>query len=296
MENTKSSTGLKIALGIALALFLGTIFYTSKLYNEKKTNEAQLQDEKALVMKDLNAMAEQYDVAIGENKIANDRLIDAKDRIHGLMDSLKVSETNVRSLWRYKKKFLSLQEEMDVLLAENDKLKVENKLLATSLDSTRVQLEERTIFTDSLLTQNTELATVVEDAAALGVVGLKGFGVKERTSGKLVPMGRASRVDKIRVCYTVPKNKLTESGNKEFYVQVIGPGDLVLGENAQIVFQDTNKTLNYSMVSKFNYENSSLDVCEFATASGDDKFEKGSYTVNVFDQNELIATNTFTLK
>ena len=71
---------------------------------------------------------------------------------------------------------MALQEEMDVLLAENDRLKVENELLATSLDSTQVQLAERTMFTDSLLVQNTELATVVEDAAALQTVGLKGYG------------------------------------------------------------------------------------------------------------------------
>ena len=296
MENTKSNNGLKIALGIALALFLGTIFYTSKLYNEKKTNEAQLVEEKALVMKDLNAMAEQYDVAIGENKISNDRLVDAKDRINGLMDSLKVSETNIRSLWRYKKKYLSLQEEMDVLLTQNDQLKVENKLLATSLDSTRVQLEERTVFTDSLLVQNTELATVVEDASALGTVGLKGFGVIERSTGKLIPTERARRADKIRVCYTVPQNRLTQVGNKEFYVQLVGPNEMVLGENAQIVFEDVNKTINYSMISKFNYENSSLDICEFVVASGDTKFEVGKYVVNVFNKSELIATNTFTLK
>ncbi len=42
MENSNSkSTGLKVALGILLALFLGTGFYTSKLYNDKKETESQ---------------------------------------------------------------------------------------------------------------------------------------------------------------------------------------------------------------------------------------------------------------
>ena len=91
MENSKSNTGLKVALGIALALFLGTIFYTSKLYNDKKENEAQLTEEKALVMKDLTAMSAQYDLAIGENEVSNQRIVEAKERIQGLMDSLKVS-------------------------------------------------------------------------------------------------------------------------------------------------------------------------------------------------------------
>ncbi len=296
MENTKNNIGLKVALGIALALFLGTVFYTSKLYNDKKENEAQLTEEKALVMKDLTAMSAQYDLAIGENEVANQRIVEAKERIQGLLDSLKVSETNVRSLWRYKKKYLALQDEMDIILAENDKLKVENKLLASSLDSTRVQLEERAMFTDSLLVQNTELAGVVEDASSLTMLGLKGFGVIERSSGKLIPTERARRADKIRVCYTVPQNKLAKSGDTEFYIQVLDPKDNVLGINEQVVFDEGIKTLNYSMISKFNYENSSLDVCEFVAANGDENFEKGRYVVNVFNKNELLSTSTFTLK
>src|SRR5690606_12108630 len=108
---------------------------------------------KQLVMNDLNNMAKQYDIAIGENEVNNQKLVEAKERIQGLIDSLKISETNVQSLWRYRQKYVNLQKEMDVLLAENDKLKVENQLLATSLDSTKVQLEQRTMFTDSLLVQ-----------------------------------------------------------------------------------------------------------------------------------------------
>ena len=135
MENNKSNTGLKVALGIALALFVITGIYTFDLMKDKKDTEAQLMEEKQLVMNDLNNMAKQYDIAIGENEVANQNLIEARERIQGLMDSLKISETNVRSLWRYKQKYTALQQEMDVLLAQNDSLRVENSLLATSLDS-----------------------------------------------------------------------------------------------------------------------------------------------------------------
>ncbi|HNQ26752.1 MAG TPA: chromosome partitioning protein ParA, partial [Aquaticitalea sp.] len=187
MENSNNSkgVGLKIVLGIVLALFLGTGFYTSKLYKEKKENEATLVKEKQQVMADLSNMAKQYDIVIGENETMNKDLVEARNRIQGLMDSLKVSQNSVASLWQYKKKFLSLQEEMNVLLTENDRLKIENSLLATSLDSTNVMLAERTKFTDSLLIQNTEISNVLESAAVLQTVGLKGFGVIERSSGKL---------------------------------------------------------------------------------------------------------------
>jgi len=293
MEN-KSNTGLKVGLGIALVLFLATGFYTMNLYKESNETKKELNEEKQLVMNDLNAMAKQYDEAIAENDIANKDLIEARERIQGLIDSLRISETNVKSLWRYKTKYRNLQKEMDILLAQNDSLRIENSYLATSLDSTRVRLEERTMFTDSLLVQNTALAEVVENASILNTVDLKGFGVIERTSGKLIPTERARRADKIRVCFTVAKNTLVQAGDQELYVQVIDPNNNILGANEQVIFED--KTLNYSVVSKFNYENSNLNVCEFVTAKGDNDFEKGRYVVNVFNQKDLVSTSEFTLK
>jgi hypothetical protein len=295
MENKSESNnnGLKVILGIAVVLLLGTAFYTYNLYNDSENTQRQLTEEKALVLKDLNNMAQQYDAAIGDNEVANAKLVEAKGRIEGLMDSLKVSDNNVRSLWRYKKKFLALQDEMDNILAENDSLKVENSFLATSLDSTKVRLEERIVFNDSLLAQNTELANIVEDAAVLSTVGLKGFGVIVRRSGKLIPTERASRSDKVRVCYTVSKNKLVADGDKEFFVQVLDPNDNVLGLNDQIQFGEN--VLNYSLISKFNYESDNLDICDFVEARGDG-FEKGRYIVNVFDQNNLVSTSQFELK
>ncbi|GAA4807988.1 chromosome partitioning protein ParA [Litoribaculum gwangyangense] len=294
MENNKSSMGLKVALGIAVVLFLATGFYTMNLYSNSKKVQQDLTEEKQLVMNDLNAMAKQYDEAIGENEVANKNLIEARARIQGLIDSLKISETNVKSLWRYKSKYLALQKEMDVLLAQNDSLRVENSYLATSLDSTRVRLEERTIFTDSLLVQNNALAEVVSDASVLTAVDLKASGVIVRTSGKVIPTERSSRSDKIRICFIVAKNKLIQAGEQELYVQVIDPKNNTLGLNEQVTFGE--KTLNYSLISKFNYENANLNICEFVTPKGDADFVDGRYIVNVFNEKDLVATSEFTLK
>lgn len=294
MEKSSSNGNvLKIALGIAVVLFLGLGFYTSKVVKDNKKNEAELVKEKQQVMADLSNMAKQYDIAISENEVNNEKLIEARERIQQLMDSLKISQTSVNSLWRYKTKFLALEDEMDKLLAENDRLKIENNLLVATLDSTQVQLAERTMFTDSLLVQNTELATIVKGASILQPVNLKGFGVIERNTGKLIPTERAGRSDKLRVCFTVARNNLIESGDKSLYVQVIDPLNNVLGVNQQVSFED--KSLNYSLISTFNYENKNLDVCEFVT-SKDGKFEKGTYKVNVFQDQNLVSITEFTLK
>src|SRR5690606_37197267 len=124
--NNNKNTGLKIALGILLALFIGTGFYTSKLYNDKKQNEAELTKEKQLVMNDLSNMAKKYDIAIDENEVAYEDLDEARNRIEGSMDYLKRSKHSQNSLMSFRKKYISIQEEMNIRLAENDKLKIEN--------------------------------------------------------------------------------------------------------------------------------------------------------------------------
>lgn len=294
MSDNKVNLGLKIALGVLLALLIGTGIYTSSLYKNKIETESQLTEEKALVMKDLNAMASQYDLAISENEVTNQNLVDAKLRIQTLIDSLEISEANFKSLSKYKRRYIALQKEMDKLLIENDKLKVQNGLLASSLDSTRVELAQREFFTDSLMFQNVALSEVVESAAVLTTTNLKGFAVIEKGSGKQIPTEKARRANKIKVCYSVAKNTLVQPGDQELYVQIIDPKNNILGANEQLQFGD--ETLNYSIVSKFNYEGKNLNICEFIGTKGKEPFEKGSYKVNVFNSNERIAGHIFDLK
>ena len=127
----KTSIGLKVGLGILLVLFLGTAFYASKLYTENQKEEKAWATEKQQLINDYTNIRDQYDEAIAESDVKDQDLIEARDRIQGLMDSLKVSQKSVNSLWSYKKRFLALQEEKEELLAENDRLKVENEYLAT---------------------------------------------------------------------------------------------------------------------------------------------------------------------
>ena len=299
MESKTVNTSIKVALGIAIALFVGLGVFSTSLYKEKVENEKVLVDEKTKVLNELNQMAVQYDVAMRENKVVNQNLVEAKARIESLIDSLKVSETNVKSLWKFKKKYLALQKEMDFILTENDKLKVENQLLATTLDSTKVDYElklaERTTFTDSLLVQNTALVDIVEGAAVLSANSMNVTVVIERSSGKQIPTELARRSDKIRICFTVAKNKLVQAGDKELFVQVIDPKNNILGVNEQITFGE--EVLNYSLISKFNYENQSLPICEYLAKKNDDvDFEKGTYKVNVFNGKELVTSSQFTMK
>ena len=67
-------------------------------------------------------------------------------------------------------------------------------------------------------------------------------------------------------------------------------------ELRDIIDEFEEKTLNYSIISKFNYENGNLNICEFVASKGESNFEKGRYVVNVFNEKDLVSTSEFTLK
>lgn len=293
MNSTPSSKGSKAAI-IILALFLlGTLFYSFQMHLDNKETEAILQSEKNEVLRDLENMSSLYNEANADNEVANKKLIEAQARLDALMEELKASKSSVSTLLKYKKKYFQLESEMEVLLEANATLKFQNALLETSLDSTQVQLSSQLASNATLSEQNLQLSESVDAAKKLSVERLNAYGVIQRKSGKLVPTTRASRVDNLRICYSVSSNVLTESGTKKYFVQVIDPSLNVIGSNTPVQFEDD--ILKYSYVSAFTYDNQLLDVCDFVSSEEGD-YEKGAYTVNVFDQNRLVSSSTFTLK
>ena len=263
------------------------------MHLDNKETEAILQSEKNEVLRDLENMSSLYNEANADNEVANKKLIEAQARLDALMEELKASKSSVSTLLKYKKKYFQLESEMEVLLEANATLKFQNALLETSLDSTQVQLSSQLASNATLSEQNLQLSESVDAAKKLSVERLNAYGVIQRKSGKLVPTTRASRVDNLRICYSVSSNVLTESGTKKYFVQVIDPSLNVIGSNTPVQFEDD--ILKYSYVSAFTYDNQLLDVCDFVSSEEGD-YEKGAYTVNVFDQNRLVSSSTFTLK
>lgn len=290
--NSKQPSNQKIIIGILALLLVGLAIFSGALYSEKNENEQILTKEKQQVLADLNALTLQYDEVIADNKIVNDDLIDARERIDNLVDSLTNSQSSVKDLIGYKNLYIKLKKEKELLFEENERLRIENTSLTATLDSTSIQLYETKLFSDALLDQNKTLTDVVKNASYLQVLGLDAVGVIERSSGKLIPTERARRSDKLKVCFMIAKNDLVESGDKALYVQVIDPKNNVLGLNNELVFNED--VLNYSLISSFNYENNNLDICEYI--SSDEKFETGNYTVNIFNKNALLSSTTLTLK
>jgi len=295
MTETKNNNGLKVLAGLLGVVLLGTIIYTVSLYQDKKKTETVLTQEKDLVVEDLNSLKSEYDKAILESNATNEELVTARDNIAKYLDSVKTMKADIASLSRYRRQVGVLKAEREQLLKQVDSLTRSNTLIAMQRDSTYVELEKQTVFNDSLVVQNTQLADAVEKGSALNLSKFSVDAVKERSSGKLVSTSRSKATDKFKICFTVADNVIAEAGDREFFVEVLDPQGNVLGESYSKT-NDSGASVTYSKGTNFYYENKSLDVCDYINKPAGD-FQKGNYMVNVYDDGlKLLGTSKFALK
>jgi hypothetical protein len=294
-ETTKNNNGLKVIAGLLGVVLLGTLIYTVSLYQDKKKTEVALTSEKDLVVKDLDNLKSEYDKAILESNATNEYLVEARDRIAKYIDSVQSMKADLSTLSRYRRQVSVLKKEREQLIRQVDSLTTSNSLLAMERDSTFVELEKQAVFNDSLVVQNTQLAEAVERGSALNLSTFTVDAVRERSNGKMVSTTRASRTDKLKVCFTIADNVIADAGDREFLIEVLDPQGNVLG-GGSTKSNDEGASVTYSKGTDFYYENQDLDVCDYINKPAGN-FQTGNYMVNVYDDKlKLLSTSRFALK
>lgn len=292
MENPKNNnSSLKAVIAVLAVLLIGSLVYIFKLSSDTEVVKTELtttMTEKESVMKDLQELKATYDAAIAENTSMSDELIQERDKVVALMDDLNKSKGDVS---KYKSQVQAMQAKMKTLVAENDELKKQNGVLTTQRDSTIVVLGESKKYNEVLVGQNEELAKTVEKGSKLSILNTKTAAYKLKSSGKQIETDKASRADVLKVSFTIAENSIAKSGDKTYYIQVIDAKNNVLGEKKTESFGDNS--LTYSFKTTVKYENKTVNVTE--DLPGKD-FAKGTYFINVFDNDELVSKTSFSLR
>ena len=282
-----------ILIGLLLVLLVSLAGYTYTLIQQNKETVLFLEADKAEVQKELEALVVSYNEILQDNKLKDKDLIAARDRIIVLLDSVKDYKANLSIITRYKAQVRGLKNERTQLFKRADSLLVVTQRLAIEKDSTTAVLIKTIKVVDSVTTANTQLFNSLEKGALIGISNLDATAIIVRKGGKIKETKRASRADKIRVCYTIAPNTLAQAGDRVLYVQVINPDNNIIGDKSNITFgQDL---LTYSKSESVFYENQALDVCAIVGTAGQDVL-KGLYTINIFDAQRQIGSTTLILK
>ena len=283
----------KILIGLLVVLLVSLAGYTYTLIQQNKETVLFLEADKAEVQKELEALVVSYNEILQDNNLKDKDLLAARDRVIALLDSVKDYKANLSIITRYKAQVRGLKNERTQLFKRADSLLVVTQRLAIEKDSTTAVLIKIIKVVDSVTTANTQLFNSLEKGALIGISNLDATAIIVRKGGKIKETKRASRADKIRVCYTIAPNTLAQAGDRVLYVQVINPDNNIIGDKSNITFgQDL---LTYSKSESVFYENQALDVCAIVGTTGQDVL-KGLYTINIFDAQRQIGSTTLMLK
>jgi len=285
------SKALPAILGI---LFVAAAAFAISLYISGKKTEEALNAEKAEVIQELEGLKSDYDKSILETNALSEELLAARGEIANYIDSVKTLKADVATLSRFRRQVYQLRKERATLMARLDSLTASNIALQSLNEATQKELERVAALNDSIVQQNIILEQENRIAAQLRLESLNVQAVKVKNNGNFKDVKRARRTDNFKVCFTVRDNAIAQAGDKNFFIEVLGPDGNLVGVSESVSVN--SRTLSVSKVTAFYYENDTLDVCDYV-GSTTGELAKVNYMVNVYDNDlELIGTSKFFLK
>jgi hypothetical protein len=120
---------------------------------------------------------------------------------------------------------------------------------------------------------------------------------KLKGGDKEQPTEKASRTDRVRVCFTIGENPLVTSGKKIIYIRISRPDNVVVIKSKYDTFAFNGQTVPYSIREDIDYAGKSMNVCvNWTKRNTDEPAMKGKYNVTVFTEDKEIGSGTFELR
>lgn len=298
MDIQDNKFNYKIIFAALVAVIIGILIAFYYSYAQSRTQISYLEEEKGLLVKDLTLMKTEVDRLSALNEVNEIELQDSRYKVQQLLDSVGRLNFTVDKLREYKKELRKLEARHDSLKLKNNFLKYNNMLLADKYEETRKMIEELRGKSSSLAEaeallrkKNKELSEELKVKSYLKLQNSEGSGFRLR-GGKPIKTNKASTIEKLRGCVTIMGDPNARNEERVIYFQFLGPTMGVIEDNANTISVNGNI---YSKRVELIFMGEEVYVCDFITIP-EGSLTEGTYTLNVFEDEKLLATTEFQLK
>ncbi|WP_439150985.1 hypothetical protein [Winogradskyella sp.] len=279
------------SLLVVLAV-LGIFSFTN--YQSVKSYEDFLKQEKHLIEVELSEMLNSSNDLSQDYDLMASQLQEAKLETKNALDSLRLLKSDLSIITKFKDQLIVLKSKNRVLLGTIDSLNSANLKLEKENRYALNTIEKKTNVINDLEETNASLHKTIDKAALLKANRIDAQAYKLR-SGKKRFTARAKSANAIDVCILLSENSLTKKGEKEIFIQIVGPNNNVVADKGEAVFGDNS--LIYSSRELINYDNQNLEICTAIEAPVEDQpLLKGYYFINVFHKNRKLGSTSIQLK
>lgn len=302
IPSPSSTHWLYIVLGIFALLIIGLSIWLISI----KSNLNVLKTEKEIQKVELQREVDSLLVAHNQTKQEYSSFAESVDA--QLVEKDSIIQANAKEIkrlldteWEYykvKKKLTQLQTISQVYVRQMDSMYTVNRELAEENERIKEEFNIEKKRNKQLNKVKEELADKVETATILRAFNIEAVGMRQRGNNKEIETDKINRIERIKVCFTIAKNVIVSSGEKNIYLRISQPDGKVLikGRGDEYSFMYKGERLQYSIISTINYQNVDETICVYWDKRDSQELQKGVYNVDIYENDHLIGNTAFTFR
>ncbi len=267
--------------------------YSFSNYNSLKSHQEFIEQETLLVQNELNEMIKSYDDLKINNNAIELEFKKTKAELETALATLLNSKPDVTLISKYRNQIATLKKEKTKILSQFESIQSQNALLQDEVNNFSIKIESQN---NQLLTLEKEkdiLSQTINRMVSLSTDNVSAIALDNLNSRTDIKTSSIDRLDNIEVCLTLLSNQFTPEGNKNIYVQILGPNNQLVVERGHINFKDTSFSYSGMTVVNNNFDN--IDVCTKINVNSKKSFKEGIYNVVVFQDNLPIGSTQLEL-
>jgi hypothetical protein len=281
-----------IVLMLVVVLAVLSFLYFAQRKNNRLIVK-QITTQKDSIQSELGRIITGYDSLKVENDTLTTRIAVSRTRVKELLNEVaQTKKISLDKIGRYQKEVTTLRDIMRNYVVQIDSLNKRNQVLMAENLEVKEQAKQTETRNVQLSQEKEQLEKDLKKAAALEALGISAIALNDR--GKDTRF--ANRASMIRVNFTMGKNVTSKKGDKNIYIRIMRPDQLLLNKSEADIFKFENMKIPFSAVREVTYEGLELPVAIFWDNQGQSPLIPGDYTIDLFADGNNIGTTRLVLK
>lgn len=300
--DNKEQDSKKVIVIVVISILLGVNglllwqFFDKKTHLEEvnKTLDSTIAERDA-ISAELKRMKDEYEKINQENAGLQSQLSAKDEEIKSKIAEIQrlVNSGDAAQLKKAREELAILRQMNQNYIVQIDSLKKTNETLNLQNLSLNQNLTTEKGKVESLTQENTLLANKVAVGSILRTIDATALGVRYKSTGKESETNRASKVQKIKTCFTVLDNLVVDKGSKEVFLRMLSPDGAVISTSNDAFMYNGQSTL-YTIKDSFDFNNEKTNVCVYFDKGS--QYKKGKYIIEIFCGGSQIGATSLVLK
>lgn len=286
----KRNNLIVIVLSVLLVVLASLFFWQRSSY---RTDAVLIRAEKDSIASELSKMAKGYDSIRSENDSLNQTISSAQTKVMDLLTEVEqVKNVSYQQITKYRQEVTTLRGIMRDYIIQIDSLNQKNQRLMAENTNVKQEVTEARTVNQQLEEEKKKLEQTVTLAAQLEASDLKAAGITAKGKEQI----KASKIEKVKIDFTLSKNQTAKRGAKSIYVRIQRPDQILLMKSDKDLFKFEDMKIPFSAMRDVEYEGNDIPVSIYWDNASESPLIPGKYTVDVFADGRNIGTTTFEVK